>query len=65
MAAGISTVSHWAPPNNAAMPSMTKIAVALVDFFKSALIRTTETIKELNYLRCSSGLEFRSPFSQP
>jgi hypothetical protein len=39
MAAGISTVSHRAPPNIAAMPSMTNIAVAPVDFFKSALIK--------------------------
>jgi hypothetical protein len=45
MAAGISTASHRAPPNNAAMPSMTNIAVALVDFFKSALIRTTDKSK--------------------
>ena len=39
-ATGISTVSHLVPPNKAANPRMTNIAVAPVDFFKSALIRT-------------------------
>jgi hypothetical protein len=60
MAAGISTASHRAPPNNAAKPSMTNIAVALVDFFRSVLIRTTEAMNKLNDLFARLHAAFRS-----